>query len=77
MNHNKWNEDVPKMINQYEKKNKLKFYVNTNKNQERRPNDIICLKSNILAYMRRYATLRRCATLKTKVFLRKRLVRNS
>ena len=23
-------EDVPKMINQYEKKNKLKFYVNTN-----------------------------------------------
>ena len=24
-------EDVPKMINQYEKKNKLKFYVNTNK----------------------------------------------
>ena len=31
MNYNKWNEDVPKMINQYEKKNKLKFYVNTNK----------------------------------------------
>ena len=24
-------KDVPKMINQYEKKNKLKFYVNTNK----------------------------------------------
>ena len=23
-------KDVPKMINQYEKKNKLKFYVNTN-----------------------------------------------
>ena len=23
-------QDVPKMINQYEKKNKLKFYVNTN-----------------------------------------------
>jgi len=35
-------KDVPKMINQYEKKNKLKFYVNTNKNQERRPSDIIC-----------------------------------
>ena len=24
-------EDVPKMINQYETKNKLKYYVNTNK----------------------------------------------
>ena len=31
MNSNKWNEDVPKMINQSAKKNKLKFYVNTNK----------------------------------------------
>ena len=31
MNFNKRNKDVPKMINQYEKKNKLKFYVNTNK----------------------------------------------
>ena len=30
-NFNKQNKDVPKMINQYEKKNKLKFYVNTNK----------------------------------------------
>ncbi len=41
MNYNN-KKDVPKMINQYEKKNKLKFYVNTNKNQERRPSDIIC-----------------------------------
>jgi hypothetical protein len=30
-------KDVPKMINQYEKKNKLKFYVNTNKKRREDP----------------------------------------